>query len=568
MRWWIWLGIFPLGLWAGGCQPGSSSPSSSKPDWEQESSEGVASGQEEAASTHPLVGNQQQRASVAMSEQRTYKKVLEPAVAGLFYPLHPDDLAKMVDALLADPKAPHAVEIPREQKIRGLICPHAGYQYSGPVAAVAYRQLRGREIHTVVVLSPSHTAYFQGASIPAVEAYRTPLGDIPVSSKAARLAKVPPFSTKTQAQIRRPSFWRQSSKELPPFGQEDEHTFEHALEVQLPFLQRVLKDFELVPILFGEVDPQKVADALEKEIDEHTLLVASSDLSHYHPYETAVDLDRTCLEAIRRMDLEWTSDQEACGKGPILTLMHLAKKKGWTPKVLDYRNSGDTSGERSQGVVGYAAVAFVEAAGGIPAAPAEKRATEHSPEERKFLLELARKTIVEAVSARGSPEVNEKDVPESLRTPAGCFVTLQKRGQLRGCIGHIFPKSPLYKAVMENAIRAALSDFRFPSVRPEELADIDIEISILTVPRKIQAATPEEILQKLRPGVDGVVLRLGSRMATYLPQVWKDLPDKEDFLRHLSQKAGLPPNAWQDPRTEILTYQAEVFGEKEVSGKQ
>jgi AmmeMemoRadiSam system protein A len=160
------------------------------------------------------------------------------------------------------------------------------------------------------------------------------------------------------------------------------------------------------------------------------------------------------------------------------------------------------------------------------------------------------------------PEVAEENVPERLRMPSGCFVTLHKQGQLRGCIGHIFPKSPLYKAVMENAMRAALSDFRFPSVRPEELPQIDIEISVLTVPRKLQANSPREVLQKLRPGVDGVVLRQGYRMATYLPQVWKELPDKEDFLRHLAQKAGLPPDAWQDPTTEILTYQAEVFGEK------
>ncbi len=559
MQRWMFPAMVWAGLWAGGCQletrpqDGTTQPTTQGgPEGPAPQVADIASGPQ-SHSDSPPVG----------SGQVTYQKVLEPAVAGLFYPAHPEDLAKRVDQLLADPKAPQAVEIPADQKLRGLICPHAGYEYSGPVAAVGYRQLRGRDIRTVVVMAPSHTAQFQGASIPDVEAYRTPLGFVPLSPKAAQLRQQPPFSTKTKAKVVRPLFWRQSPKQLPPFGQEDEHTFEHSLEVHLPFLQRVLKQFQLIPIVFGQVDPKQVADALEKYLDDRTLVVASSDLSHYHPYETAVDLDRTCLEAIRRMDLEWAADQEACGIGPILALMHLAKKRQWTPKVLDYRNSGDTTGERFRGVVGYAAVAFIEGqaeAAGQP--PNLQPPSEHSPEERKFLLELARKALVESVCSRGLPEVAETEVPERLRTPAGCFVSLHKQGQLRGCIGHIFPKSPLYKAVMENAMRAALSDFRFPSVKPDELPQIDIEISILTVPRKLQADSPQEILRKLRPGVDGVVLRQGQRMATYLPQVWKDLPDKENFLRHLAQKAGLPPEAWQEPNTEILTYQAEVFGEK------
>jgi len=562
MRWWIFPAMVWAGWWVGGCQGENRPPNVSSESSQQRVSEGNAA--EPTPLSDDKAGRTELRGSVAdASEQSPYKKVLSPAVAGLFYPAHPEELAKRVDQLLADPKAPQAARIPADQKIRGLICPHAGYEYSGPVAAVGYRQLQGRPIRTVVILAPSHTAHFQGASIPDVEAYRTPLGLVGLSAKAARLRQMPPFSTKSQAKVVRPGFWRQSPKELPPFGQEDEHTFEHSLEVQLPFLQRALKQFELIPILFGEVDPKEVAEALASQLDEDTLVVASSDLSHYHSYETAVDLDRTCLEAIRRMDFEWTADQEACGKGPILALMHLARKKGWTPKVLDYRNSGDTSGERSRGVVGYAAVAFVDQTGEAAGPPAhQEQPGPHSPEERKFLLELARKAVVESVCSRGLPEVAEKDVPERLRAPTGCFVTLHKQGQLRGCIGHIFPKSPLYKAVMENAMRAALSDFRFPSVRPEELPQIDIEISVLTVPRKLQANSPQDLLQKLQPGVDGVVLRQGQRMATYLPQVWKDLPDKEDFLRHLGQKAGLPPDAWQDPKTEILTYQAEVFGEK------
>lgn len=501
---------------------------------------------------------------------REYRKVVESGYAGRWYEAHADDLAKQVDKLLADAKTAKAASVDKTEPVRGLISPHAGYQYSGPVAAVAYRQLQGRPIDTVVIMAPSHTALFKGASIPDVEAYHTPLGFIPLSPRAAELAKVPPFSTKTKAAVRRPDDWRRSSKELPPFGEEDEHTFEHSLEAQLPFLQRVLGDFDLVPIVFGDVDPKAVASALEEVLDDRTLVVASSDLSHYHPYDKANDLDGACIESIRRVDIDWMREQEACGKGPVLTLLHLAKKKGWQPKVLDYRNSGDTSGDRSGGVVGYAAIAFVdrapEGADGAkdgPEAPSQGEGpVQHSAAERQFLLKLARRTVEDVVHQKGEPQVAEADVPEPLRAWSGCFVTLHKNGRLRGCIGHIFPQGPLFKSVIENATRAALSDVRFPSVRPEELPDLDVEVSILTLPRRLEHKSPQELVQKLRPGIDGVLLRLGNRGATYLPQVWTDLPVKERFLGQLAQKAGLAEDAWRDPEAEVLTYQADVFGEK------
>jgi len=149
--------------------------------------------------------------------------------------------------------------------------------------------------------------------------------------------------------------------------------------------------------------------------------------------------------------------------------------------------------------------------------------------------------------------------------PKGCFVTLKKNGQLRGCIGHILPQEPLYRAVMDNARSAATRDTRFPRpVQPEELEEIEIEVSVLTVPQRLEFDTPDDLLNKLRPRVDGVVLRIGRRQSTYLPQVWEDLPEKETFLGHLSAKAGLPPGAWQTPETAVWTYQAEAFKESEM----
>ncbi len=204
---------------------------------------------------------------------------------------------------------------------------------------------------------------------------------------------------------------------------------------------------------------------------------------------------------------------------------------------------------------------------GLPSEPHE-RAPEgtFTREERKFLLELARKTIREVVTSGNMPEIDESGLSSSssMTEPKGCFVTLKKSGELRGCIGHIFPREPLYRAVMDNARNAALEDPRFHPVEPQELALLEIEVSVLTVPQPLDFESPDDLLNKLRPEVDGVVLQIGRRQATYLPQVWEQLPDKESFLAHLSAKARLPASAWKQPGTAILTYQVEAFKESEM----
>ncbi len=473
------------------------------------------------------------------------KEIREPAVAGLFYPNDKKELAENVDRLLAD-AAPKPVE-----NLRALVCPHAGYRFSGHTAAVGYKLLRGMDIDTVVVMAPSHYASFDGASIPKVDAYQTPLGLIAVSPEASKLAKLKPFVVNPPCEVRRPSWWRQAPKELPAFGEDTPHSWEHSLEVQLPFLQQTLKNFRLAPIIFGRVDPKAVADALDEVIDGKTLLVASSDLSHYHPYETAKRLDDRCIKAICSLDPERVERQEACGKGPILTLIHLARKNGWRAKLLDYRNSGDTSGDKSGGVVGYAAIAFYE--------PAVDNGNEFTEEQRKFLLKLARKTVTASVRHEPLPVVDRQDVDSALAQRRACFVTLTIDGRLRGCIGSIFPEEPLYRAVIRKAQAAAMADPRFPPVTPKELKRIEIEISVLTLPEELEFDSPEELLEKLRPGVDGVVLRLGNRQATYLPQVWEKIPEKRSFLSHLAKKAGLGPSEWMNDRVEILVYQVEAF---------
>ena len=468
-----------------------------------------------------------------------------------FYPREPETLRKQIDDLLAAAKK-HSVS-----KLRALVSPHAGYAYSGPVAAVAYKQLEGTDFRTVVVMAPSHTAHFAGAMVPDYDAYETPLGNIPVSPKAAQLAAKKPFVVNPECEVRRPAFWHLSPKPLPPFGEETPDTFEHSLEVQLPFLRRLLPEVQLVPIIFGEVDPAEVAEGLAPLLDEHTLVVASSDLSHYRPYELANMLDRRTVQAILDLKADEIGPLQACGSGPICTVIALAKKLGWQAKLLDYRNSGDTSGEK-RGVVGYAAIAFYVPADSEKQPPA-KPGQEFSAAERDLMLKLARQSVTAAVSKQPLPNPVPDEIPEKLRQHRACFVTLNKQGQLRGCIGAIFPEEPLYQAVIRKARSAALEDTRFEPVTPEELPQIEVEISVLTLPRELDFRSPEDLLAKLRPRVDGVVLNVAGYQATFLPQVWEQIPDKEQFMSSLARKAGLRPGDWRHPQAAVLVYQAEVF---------
>ncbi|MCX7018607.1 MAG: AmmeMemoRadiSam system protein B [bacterium] len=515
----------------------------------------------------------------------------DAVVAGLFYPAGAAELSAMIDRYMAEAKPPEL------KNVRAVICPHAGFVYSGPTAAYSYKLLAGRDIDTVIVLAPSHYADFNGAAVSNATGWRTPLGTMAVSEKAPELAALPPFQFEPKCHVQRPGWWRQSSAKAPPPAQDQPETWEHSAEVQAPFLQKALPSATLLPVIFSqEIDTAAAARSLAKVLDDKTVIVASSDLSHYYPYDEAKKLDNSCVKTICDLDIERMSGQEACGKTPILTVMHLAKQKGWKTKLLDYRNSGDTAGDKS-GVVGYAAIAFYEekpadtqtksaqettitdgasnqaAPGGgtaddIQSTPSESGKAAAGPEQTsatltsddgKKLLELARKALNEAVTKGSLPEIDPVTLPAKFRELKGCFVTLTEGGELRGCIGHIFPKEPLWHAVLDNARSAALEDPRFPPVRAAELNKIEIEVSVLTAPRPLEFSSPDDLLNKLQPHKDGVVMQIGYRTSTFLPQVWEQLPDKTEFLNHLAQKSGSAPSAWREPGAKIQIYHAEAF---------
>lgn len=480
--------------------------------------------------------------------------VREPAVAGLFYPKDPVELSRVIERQLAEGPAS------ARPGLRALIVPHAGYAYSGPIAASGFRLLRGGDFQTVVLLAPSHTALLYAASVSPAELYRTPLGDVPISTKTRQLVKARPYELDPRCRVQRPAWAAQSSRLPPAAGEERADTWEHADEVEVPFLQKTLGRFTLVPVVVGEVNPAVAAQGLEPLLDEETLVVVSSDLSHYHGYSAAVERDRACIEAICALNTETMAEQEACGRTPILTLLHLAKRKGWKPELLDYRNSGDTAGDKSR-VVGYAAIAFYESAAPMPAA--EQGAPELPLADRSALLALARATVRAAAAGERTPEWTRQEASPRLAANAACFVTLTKRGQLRGCIGHLVAQAPLYRSVIENAQHAAIRDPRFLPVSPREVDELIIEISVLTEPAPLAFSSPEDLLAKLQPHRDGVILQLGARRATYLPQVWEQLPDKIEFLNSLAEKAGARRDDWRREGAAVFVYRVESFRETE-----
>lgn len=261
------------------------------------------------------------------------KDVRESVIAGSWYPGRREELAKAVDSFLKN-----ATQEKIKGRIKALISPHAGYVYSGQVAAFSYRQIKGDKFRRAIVLAPSHHVSFTGAALSEKTHYRTPLGDVKISELAREMMK--------------------ESKLIKHVPTADEA--EHSLEIQLPFLQRVLGEFELIPLVVGDLSEknrEELSALLMAHLDDETLIVASTDLSHYFHYDDAVELDRDCIDAIVKLDIEKAEGCQMCGSSPVLVTMSIAKKLGWKTRLLKYENSGDVTGDLS-GVVGYAAIAF------------------------------------------------------------------------------------------------------------------------------------------------------------------------------------------------------------------
>ncbi len=476
--------------------------------------------------------------------------VIMPSVAGAFYSDQPTELRRRIDEFLA------AATPPTLKRPWAIIVPHAGYRFSGPVAAFAFKPFVGKAIKTVVVLAFAHNPFapdgsikFSGVGTVRASTFRTPLGDLPVDAvEVEALIAAAPFIDHAPALF----------------------AGEHSLEVELPFIQQVLPDAKLVPLLFGQQRDPAMAESLAKILVEryagrdNVLLVASTDLSHFHDYPTAQAMDRLGLDFIVKLDrpglLRAMRERrcEFCGILPVWTLMTAQQQiNGPAPVLLDARNSGDTFGERNR-VVGYAAVAFERpepsTAVNQPPTGEDKMDFELTLDQKHRLVDIARKTVTGWVTEHTKPDFEISD--PLLKSKGAAFVTLQMDGELRGCIGHTEARLPLWECVREMATAACSQDPRFPPVSTAELPKLDFEITVLTPMQKIES------IDEIKVGRDGLMMERGYQRGLLLPQVpvewgW----DRDEFLSHTARKAGLPADAWKEDSVTIYRFQGLVFGD-------
>jgi AmmeMemoRadiSam system protein B/AmmeMemoRadiSam system protein A len=468
---------------------------------------------------------------------------VRPAVwAGRFYKADPSGLAGDIDRLTRKALKTR-LQFPANKSLRAIVMPHAGYIYSGWTAAHAIQVLSSGQYSKVILIGPDHRIGIKSAAICNASAYETPLGVVNFHKDVEKLRRQ-----------------RNLFQSIPI-----ERDLEHSLEVILPFLQRYLGKFQLVPVIVGFGDARHLANAVNSIFNHDTLLVVSSDLSHYLPYAEAAARDRETLNAILNLksDILIGSDNRACGKLPLIILTEIARRHHWQPVLLHYSNSGDTAGNHSR-VVGYAAIAYF---GDQAMTENDNSKSQFSESQGRVLVNFARQTIVDKLGG-DIPESTSEDLKTVLQDKqfklnCGTFVTLKIKDRLRGCIGNLTSTETVLEGVKRNALNAAFHDPRFSPLSKDELEQTEIEVSILSEPQQLAYRDGQDLVNKLRAHIDGVIIRKGHRSATFLPQVWEQLPKHEDFLTHLCRKAGLPSDAWQKAEMEVLTYQVQYFEENQ-----
>jgi AmmeMemoRadiSam system protein B/AmmeMemoRadiSam system protein A len=486
--------------------------------------------------------------------------VRPPAVAGQFYPGQSAALRRAVKEALRQVEG----EVPAGQPV-ALLAPHAGYVYSAGVAAYGYRAVAGRRITDVVLIGNSHHFPLRKGAVYARGTFVTPLGRVPVNAGLA------------DAILQESSLLE--TNDAP-------HGPEHSLEVQLPFLQELFPEVQIVPILLGSFPARQcrsIGEGIGRAIQktgraDTTLIISSSDMSHYPTGDNADRVDRAALQALESFDEGvLAADIEKfmsagipnlhcvfCGEESVLTTLAAARTLGADAvKILHYANSGDVTGERDR-VVGYGSAVFLKVGkkstvstkkdGPTSAVNASSKPFAVSPSHQVFLLNVARESIAYYLD-KGQKKTFATHDPELL-TPAAVFVTLTQRGELRGCIGILEARASLLETVADFAVAAAVEDNRFQPVTARELPGLRIEISVLSPMERVSSA------DLIQPQVHGVLVRRGRYQGLFLPQVWEHFDRKEDFMDELCrQKAHLEARAWQDPATELYTFTVFAFEE-------
>lgn len=462
-------------------------------------------------------------------------RIRAAALAGSFYPADPTELTQNVNSRLADAETRFDMDaIQSKPAPKAIVAPHAGYMYSGDIAASAYTQIKHARdtITRVVLLGPCHHVAVRGLALCSADEFETPLGRIPVDMEACqRLSQLPQVSIV-----------------------DDTHVQEHSLEVHLPFLQITLGDFELIPLIVGHAAPQEVAQVLELVWGgPETLIVVSSDLSHYLDYKTCTKTDARTTDIIESLNYTGLSDDQACGRYPLKGLMAVARRRAMKVTTLDVRNSGDTAGNKDR-VVGYGAWMFEDPAHGSAVEDQGARTLAAFTDQTRsiikdhgeMMLKISAYSIRYGVS-HGKPfEPGLSQLPKALQENGASFITLNADNYLRGCIGSFQAHRPLAIDIAENAYKAAFKDPRFSPVKAEELAGISMHISVLSPPMAMSLLNERDLLDQLRPEIDGLIIEDQGKRALFLPSVWEGLPDKREFLRQLKTKAGLHPDHWSE----------------------
>lgn len=468
------------------------------------------------------------------------KSIRIPAVAGSFYPAKKEDLDHLISTLLAKSRA-----IKSRGTLKILIVPHAGLVFSGQTAACGFKQIPEKGYRSVILLGVSHQSQFSHAAVYGNGSWNTPLGNTSIDENLAQ--KIIDENGKI-------------------INDKQPHLLEHSLEVELIFLQKILKNLKIVPILISEVNDilmEALAIKISQNLDETTLLIISSDLSHYPSWGTANLVDRETIRGIvsgKRLTFRKTVEEIikqnyvgldtcACGGAAIEIGLRISEiMKNYNFQEIKYENSGDVFGDKDR-VVGYAAIgAWQEITG--------KQKLFITNEKAKIeALKIARLTLEKYLEKKEIPKITVEN--GSLKEQLGVFVTLKKGGSLRGCIGIFQTNQPLYRSIQEMSIASALDDPRFPAVEREELPGIKIEISVLTRPQRILD------WRKIELGKHGVIIRKNGYSGTFLPQVAQETGwNREEFLSQLcQQKAGLPEDCYLNPETEIYTFEAQIINE-------
>jgi hypothetical protein len=484
--------------------------------------------------------------SGAVAQQNAPRIDRQPAVAGQFYPSDPVELRSTLKDLFS-----HAVPSKGIENIAAVISPHAGYVFSGGVAASVFIQLDpNKRYENIFIIGPSHHVGFEGASVYTSGNFVTPLGTVQVNTQLGKQLI-------------------QKSKSF--VSRSDAHLSEHSVEVQVPFLQyRFGKDCLIVPIVVGASAPATLKDialVLRPYFNEHNLFVISSDFSHYPPYNDAKKADKATVDAIvsrspdALMRVMKTNAESGvpnmatslCGWPCVLTLLYMIQDDPhMILQLVDYKNSGDSPAGNKDQVVGYCAIVVSRAI------EQKKESFDLNDKDKKDLLILARQTVEQQVKQKTVAATDPMGFSKSLSTNCGAFVTLRKNGDLRGCIGRFDASEPLYSVVQKMAVASSSEDYRFAPVSSQEVNQLEIEISVLTPMRRIAS------IDEFQLGKHGIYIKKGSRAGTFLPQVAQETGwTKEEFLGHCAQdKAGIGWKGWKD--AELYVYEALVFSEKDL----